>query len=465
MKIKTIFILGLTLWSILIFADYSVEQYPEFKLIFPSKFPYISDEFLEFYNFYFKDIEKLTGNKPKHFAYIIEDYGMYSNGMTNPVYNKILIMTHTPGIYDEIGFSKDWIQFVTLHETTHMAHLTYTSPFNKFFNKIFGNVFLPNMLVPNWYIEGIAVLSESQDLNQGRLNDGFFSAYEKVMLNEGRVPHILDATYGFDEFPYNAKYYIDGGNFFKYLHDNYNNPFPKLFKKQGYSLLSYFSPIYPFLGMDLNARAVLGKSFPKLWKEWQNYERKTFKKMKTDEKITQTGDSKYSLSLVGDKLYYIEKFYKKSNIYELNGYTYIKYINLKNNSIHKVLLLNSNIFEKMYVDENRLIYGKYVLKNGYENYSNNGMGYEVTLYEMNLKTKKVKKTYTGKIRSFTYNKGKYYICEDITGEYGTSFTVLNEDLEKINKIKISFLIEEIKKKGEDFYVITKHKDQVFSLYT
>ncbi len=175
------------------------------------------------------------------------------------------------------------------------------------------------MPLEGWAVEGITVYSESQiSKYQGRLNDGYYSAYIAARVKDKRFPSILEAAYPPLEYPYGDGIYNYGGAFFGYLSRAYGeDKFAQFFREYGSWL-----PVFMF---GSSAKQVYGKSFPQLWKEWQEYESSRSKNFHMEgERLTHHGWRVNDLVLLNDKLYYTRAYMRKVGAF--NGHSFAKIV-------------------------------------------------------------------------------------------------------------------------------------------
>ena len=105
---------------------------------------------------------------------------------------------------------------------------------------------------------------------QGRLNDGYADAYLEVCAREKRFPGLLDITHVPARFPYYEGPYLVGGKFTEFLSEKYGEEkLAEFHAAYGSYLLSYVSPLFPYVGLDRAARKVYGHPFERLWRQFE----------------------------------------------------------------------------------------------------------------------------------------------------------------------------------------------------
>ena len=133
----------------------------------------------------------------------------------------------------------DWLANLMYHEYSHLYQLNAKNSFPGRLGKyLFGNNFVnflpmplgffplvtiplpifsyPNVLTPDFLLEGHAVFNESRFGNGGRLYSGHYRALFYMMLNNSMVEEDRIINNHF-YFPFNVDKYIFGGYFFNHL--------------------------------------------------------------------------------------------------------------------------------------------------------------------------------------------------------------------------------------------------------
>jgi len=108
----------------------------------------------------------------------------FSNGYASPYPFNFIGIVLSPPDEGELLQNREWLELVLTHEFTHIVHLDQARGPAIVLRRIFGRYLLlpfpfallfpsgfPNLLEPNWLIEGLAVYSES-DWNKGTGGSG-----------------------------------------------------------------------------------------------------------------------------------------------------------------------------------------------------------------------------------------------------------------------------------------------------
>ncbi|MCX5858325.1 MAG: hypothetical protein NT056_00270 [Proteobacteria bacterium] len=185
-----------------------------------------------------------------------------SNGLatTFPL-NTIEIYSAPPPVESFLAY-RDWIYTLVLHEYTHILHLDQARGLTAVFRKIFGRVIFPNAVEPTWLIEGIATHAETELGGKGRGRNPFSDLVLQTAAREKRFPPIDRGSGTLASWPGGKYPYIFGSGFYRYLSETYGAEMPYRLE------ISHSRMFLPFL-ITLNSRKILGKSYPALWREWE----------------------------------------------------------------------------------------------------------------------------------------------------------------------------------------------------
>jgi len=411
-------------------------------------------EVLNILEYYRKDISSLTGNRILHVPIVIEDIGQVTNGYTDPVFYNIHIYTYPPG-GGELGFLENWWREVAGHEYTHMTHLTNAKGVPGLLSSLFGNEFAPNLFLPLWMMEGIAVYSESaRSLYEGRLNDGSFDAILGAKVSEDTLPSISDVTYTPPEYPFGTIPYLYGSEFTNYLAEKYGkDKLPRFYTSYGSSILSYLSPVLPFIGMDRTAKTVFGKTFPELFDEWRAYEKEKYRGWKIDGKmVTHNGWNITSPMIRGEKLYYIRNHSVNTSVFNTFNFNEIVEKDLETGRERVVTSTTSHLTRLYISNDDKLYYTVWEEKKGYANATSLGFGIYSLLCEKDLKTGKDKTLFGDAIRTFTIlDDDKILYAKDRKHTFGSEVWEFYKDKRK-KLFDTDYLILEMTSEGNNIAV-------------
>jgi hypothetical protein len=229
-------------------------------------------------------VEALVGRTGRRLPVVLPDAGTDSNGFTDFVFRRIHLYLYPPSD-GELAFGPSWWAEVGVHEYTHWLHLTSASGLPGALAWALGDAYAPNVFIPEWLTEGLAVYAESGfSPYAGRLNDGTFDAYLAARMRSRRPPSLVQTSFSPPAYPGGGASYLFGGEFLRYLAETYGREaLARFIRAYGASALSYLSPLLPLVGLDRTARAVFGKRFSVLWRDWLEQEAQRNRESETAE--------------------------------------------------------------------------------------------------------------------------------------------------------------------------------------
>ncbi len=397
------------------FFDWEVLKTDKVTLFYKNKFEKRALKLLSSIEYLSVIPENILDNKVSSLAVVLEDYGLYTNGFANPVYINIHIINNESG-------DKDWLSLAWVHEYTHILHLTKADGLPGFFKNIIGNIICPQIFSPLWIYEGITVYNESKiDKYMGRLNDGGYDAYLAVSVSEDKFPTILKATYMPSEAPFGNGPYIFGSQFVKFLSEKYGEEKLKSFyDSYGKSLLSYFSPLFPWLGIDRTFLEIYGKTTEDLWMLWKTNEKEKYLNYnQPGEKITDFKTYVSYPAIYNDVLYFAKINYDKNGAYSIKTRQDIMVMDLEKDKIELLFSTTSKINHPLRFFNDKIYYSIEEIEPGFENRSNFSYGIISVITERDLKTGNEKEIIKGEIKTFDLLKGKLIYVKDKKYEDGS----------------------------------------------
>ena len=194
---------------------------------------------------------------------VVEDEGDSANGWALTVpYNTIHIYAVAPAELSSLGDSDDWLRMLIFHEYTHIVHMDTVGGVNRIVQQIIGKQWSPNQLQPLWFIEGLAVLVESDMTSGGRVR----SNLQKMILRSAALDHKLWSLERLSSdrlhYPHGQAVYVYGGQFMHYLQQRFGEQiFAHISHRYGRQILPY--------GMNRAAKASLqGHSYDTLYQDF-----------------------------------------------------------------------------------------------------------------------------------------------------------------------------------------------------
>jgi dipeptidyl aminopeptidase/acylaminoacyl peptidase len=195
---------------------------------------------------------------------ILADQNDSANGWATPLpYNTIEISAIWPAAGDDIGNTGDWLRLVFTHEYTHILLFDQSRGFASALRFVLGRspLAFPNVTLPEWQIEGLAVYQESAVTGRGRVPAGSFRAIVDEPARRARAEPLDRASGGLDDWPAGNAEYAYGAYFYKYLADRFGDERIADLQARTAGRLYYLqSPAF---------KRVFGRSLGQLWSDFE----------------------------------------------------------------------------------------------------------------------------------------------------------------------------------------------------
>jgi hypothetical protein len=213
-------------------------------------------------------LDSTLGRPSGRVQIVLVDQSDLSNGWATPLpYNTIEITAAAPAGQNLIGNTSDWLRLVFSHEYTHIVHLSRGAGWIGGLRRVFGRMPLlyPNVYLPRWQIEGIAVYEESALTGQGRIPAGDFRTILDVASAVERFEPLDRAGGGLVNWPAGHVPYVYGGYFHQFLVERYGEASMQRLTDATAGRLPYFgSPAY---------KKVFKRSLGELWQDFEDASR------------------------------------------------------------------------------------------------------------------------------------------------------------------------------------------------
>ncbi len=187
-----------------------------------------------------------------------DDFNAWATNIPYPAMRFFLV---PPPSFTDLDSSDDWLRLSFFHEYAHILHLDTIGGFPKYLRYFLGNTISYGIFSPLWYLEGVAVYSESRFTGEGRIGAPLTEMTLRCAALEESIPSIDKINGWSPSWPWALMPYTFGGVFVDYLARTY-----------GEDKLAEFNHAYSSgLPYALNSKAVdvFGKSWPRLWDEWR----------------------------------------------------------------------------------------------------------------------------------------------------------------------------------------------------
>ncbi len=155
---------------------------------------------------------------PRRTHVVLADQTDIANGYATPLpYQTIVIYPVWPPGSD-FDFD-DWLRLSFTHEFTHIVHLDRSEGWARVVRRTLGRSGLafPNLFLPPWQVEGLAVFEESAITGAGRLHAGEFRAVVGEAARAGRLEPLDRVNGGLTDWPGGGGVYAYGAGFHQYL--------------------------------------------------------------------------------------------------------------------------------------------------------------------------------------------------------------------------------------------------------
>jgi WD40-like Beta Propeller Repeat len=193
---------------------------------------------------------------------VITDRTDNANGLSSvyPV-QVIRLFLAPPHTADRLDFADDWLRMLVYHEMTHAFHTDQVRGIQKVPRWIFGRALPITRLQPQGFVEGLAVLHESELTTKGRNRAPHSRMLLRAAALEDRWPRLDQLTLTPDNWPGGATPYIWGGLFHQHLLDRYG------WEKIAAYYNKHAGQIWPFW-LEHNARVIFGTHMADIYEAW-----------------------------------------------------------------------------------------------------------------------------------------------------------------------------------------------------
>ncbi len=168
--------------------QWKIMEGPHFDLIYNSEQQALADGYFAKAEEAWQRLNPVFSAKPERTVVILNDSTDLANGYATRIpYPHMMLYPVLPGPMESIAEYGDWPLEFVLHEYTHVLSF---EPANGVFRVLrwgFGTIMAPNLLLPRWYLEGVAVEDETRLSDHGRLRSTYQDAVFRAMQIEGNL--------------------------------------------------------------------------------------------------------------------------------------------------------------------------------------------------------------------------------------------------------------------------------------
>ncbi len=180
------------LWAIDPRIDYQVIETDHFEVIYDARQKFVAIEYATQAEYSYNVLEKIFGEAPAKTVIVIDSTTDLANGAATSVPRPLIYgFPVLPSGLSTIDNYSVWSQELIVHEYTHILNMQPAGGFWTPMRWIFGSIIKPNMFLPRWYLEGLAVEIESRLTTHGRLRSADYAA---MIRSE-----VVDGTWGSED--------------------------------------------------------------------------------------------------------------------------------------------------------------------------------------------------------------------------------------------------------------------------
>ena len=184
-------------------------------------------------------------------------------------YNTIRLFVSSPDDMSPLGDYDDWYLGLVTHEYTHILHTDNVSGVPAIVNAVIGKSLTPNRLQPNWIIEGLAVVKESEHTSAGRVRGSMYEMFIRADFLSGNVVRLDQLSNIPHRWPQRTIWYLYGSRFLAWITSIYG---PNTMRAVAADYGSHLAP------GDINRtiRRATGKTYVELYEGFKDHQQRKF---------------------------------------------------------------------------------------------------------------------------------------------------------------------------------------------
>lgn len=230
---------------------------PHFELVYDAKHQKLAEAYASYLEEAVKLLSPMFPEIPDNTTVVLNDRTDLTNGFATPIpYPMVMVYPVLPGPAETISEYGNWERELILHEYSHVLALTSRRDVVKGLRYVFGTIIAPNLLLPRWWHEGLAVEMETRLSSHGRLR----SIYQDASMRNYWVNNLWDSIVFPDinevtipTWPYGGRPYLHGSYLWSYLIKKKN---PSVVKDLTYE----YGGRFPYF-INWTAEDMLGKTY------------------------------------------------------------------------------------------------------------------------------------------------------------------------------------------------------------
>jgi len=206
---------------------------------------------------------------------VLLDTTDFGNGWAQVIGDPTIVLYVSPLVSNANPYKYEyWFKFVFTHEYSHILTLDYTPSDLQGARWLTGRMMFPNLLLPMYMVEGLAVYTETYFGKGGRAVDPRWQAMMRMDILEDNIRPPDQVAQRIPEWPGGSLMYLYGGEFLEYIANTYGiEKYIELEQNYGFYVLSG-------KGLNDDFKATLGKGFYQVWDDWLASLKEKYKKEK-----------------------------------------------------------------------------------------------------------------------------------------------------------------------------------------
>ena len=214
---------------------------------------------------------KPLGHTPSSITHIaLTDWTDSANGSATGVpYNAIRLFVTAPADLSPLGEYDDWLLSLITHEYTHILHIDNVSGVPAIVNAVLGKTLIPNQVQPRWFIEGLAVVAESQYTSAGRIESSLFDMFLRADVLADNIAGLDQISSSARRWPQGSLWYLYGSRFLRWIADVYGQDALRAV------LADYGASVVPW-GLNRAIRRQTGRSYIELYEGFKDHLRRQY---------------------------------------------------------------------------------------------------------------------------------------------------------------------------------------------
>ena len=224
-RLPLVLALALALPSLLLAADqeWFTHETEHFRFIYRASDQEAAAIVAGFAEEVYHEVTSFLGSAPPRVDVVLYGESDFANGFYTPAPPQHIAMYTRPPTSTRIGpRSESWLRILLIHELVHYVQANYSPGLFAGVGAVFGRSLsgLQLGLTPLWFIEGLAILAETELSQGGRGRDETFEMQYAAPIAESRMFSLAQAGYPSHLAPV-GRHYPAGYMIWRYLYDEY----------------------------------------------------------------------------------------------------------------------------------------------------------------------------------------------------------------------------------------------------